>query len=250
MKIVKQLFAVVIPVFILQIGDAQEPMRDSAKFDQHKVFFPLFYPGGVNEYRSASGMPGPKYWQNRADYKIDVSLDTAGHRIEGTTVISYTNNSPDKINFLWLQLDQNVFREDARHASTNSSTNRKFTVLAFTKGNEIKSVNIIRNGKKTVADWIVNDTRMQIKLADTLGSGVEKFRLKSCTHLMYLKQMAIPGWEETKQRMAGFIRLPNGIQEWKYMTISQDGIRFHIPETRNFIVNMVILIIQLTRLRI
>ncbi len=178
MKIVKQLFAVVIPVFILQIGDAQEPMRDSAKFDQHKVFFPLFYPGGVNEYRSASGMPGPKYWQNRADYKIDVSLDTAGHRIEGTTVISYTNNSPDKINFLWLQLDQNVFREDARHASTNSSTNRKFTVLAFTKGNEIKSVNIIRNGKKTVADWIVNDTRMQIKLADTLGSGGGKIQVE------------------------------------------------------------------------
>jgi hypothetical protein len=170
-KIVKLLFAVVIPVFILQTGDAQEPVRDSAKFDQHKVFFPLFYPGGVNEYRSASGMPGPKYWQNRADYKIDVSLDTAKHRIEGTTIISYTNNSPDKINFLWLQLDQNVFREDSRHASTNSSTNRAFTVLAFTNGDEIKSVNIIKNGKKTAADWLVNDTRMQIKLADTLKSG-------------------------------------------------------------------------------
>jgi Peptidase family M1 domain len=164
-------FAVLILLTILNTGNAQEPMHDTAKFDQHKVFFPMFYPGSVNEYRSASGMPGPKYWQNRADYKINVSLDTTKQRIEGTTDITYTNNSPDKINFLWLQLDQNVFRADSRHAATASNTNRAFTVLEYTKGNEIKSVNIIKNGKKIPANWLVDDTRMQIKLSDTLKSG-------------------------------------------------------------------------------
>jgi Peptidase family M1 domain len=166
-----RLFAVLILLTILNTGYAQESMHDTAKFDQHKVFFPMFYPGGVNEYRSASGMPGPKYWQNRADYKINVSLDTAKQRIEGATNITYTNNSPDKITFLWLQVDQNVFRADSRHAATASNTNRAFTVLEYTKGNEIKSVNIIKNGKKIAANWLVNDTRMQIKLSDTLRSG-------------------------------------------------------------------------------
>ncbi|HSZ32927.1 MAG TPA: hypothetical protein VK772_06430, partial [Puia sp.] len=149
-------FAVLILLTILKTGKAQELTHDTAKFDQHKVFFPMFYPGGVNEYRSASGMPGPKYWQNRADYKINVSLDTAKQRIEGTTDITYTNNSPDKITFLWLQVDQNVFRADSRHASTASNTNRSFTVLEYTKGNEIKSVNIIKNGKKIPANWLVD----------------------------------------------------------------------------------------------
>ncbi len=169
--VVARLTAVSMFLTILNNVFAQDQQHDSAKYDQHKVFFPMFYPAGVNEYRSASGLPGPKYWQNRADYKITASLDTTKHRIEGTTFITYTNNSPDKINFLWLQLDQNVFREDSRHASTNSNTNRSFTVLEYTKGNEIKSVNVIKNGKKIAANWLVNDTRMQIKLADTLKSG-------------------------------------------------------------------------------
>ncbi|HEY0246257.1 MAG TPA: M1 family peptidase, partial [Mucilaginibacter sp.] len=65
------------------------------KYDQHKVFSPLFYPEKGNEYRTASGAPGAKYWQNRADYKLDVTLDTAKHRVTGSSVITYTNNSPD-----------------------------------------------------------------------------------------------------------------------------------------------------------
>src|ERR1700679_1895411 len=86
--------------------------QDSLKYDQHKVFNPLFYKGQQgNEYRTGGGAPGVKYWQNRADYRLKVTLDTSGHRLTGTTVITYTNNSPDALDFLWLQLDQNLFRE-------------------------------------------------------------------------------------------------------------------------------------------
>src|ERR1700743_427638 len=93
--------------------------QDTSKYDQHKVFNPLFYKGQQgNEYRTGGGAPGVKYWQNRADYKLNVTLDTAKHSVTGTTVITYTNNSPDALGFLWLQLDPNLFREDSRGPGT------------------------------------------------------------------------------------------------------------------------------------
>ena len=61
-----------------------------------------------NSYRTASGAPGPDYWQQRADYKIAVSLDDSLHQIHGAETITYTNNSPDRLDYLWMQLDQNV----------------------------------------------------------------------------------------------------------------------------------------------
>ncbi|MEM1396520.1 MAG: M1 family metallopeptidase [Pseudomonadota bacterium] len=73
-----------------------------------------------NVYRTASGAPGPQYWQQRADYEIDVTLDEQNKRITGSETITYTNNSPDALRYLWLQLDQNRFRNDslARRSET------------------------------------------------------------------------------------------------------------------------------------
>ena len=65
---------------------------------------------GPNAFRMASGAPGPDYWQQRADYTIAATLDTATKRIRGTVSIHYTNNSPDTLRFVWLQLDQNLYR--------------------------------------------------------------------------------------------------------------------------------------------
>ncbi|MGE3527656.1 MAG: M1 family peptidase, partial [Gemmatimonadales bacterium] len=67
-------------------------------------------------YRSGSGMPGPRYWQQRVDYRIRASLDTVTNLLEGEETITYTNNSPDTLRYLWLQLDQNLFRADSRGA--------------------------------------------------------------------------------------------------------------------------------------
>ena len=67
-----------------------------------------------NRFRAASGAPGPDYWQQQVDYDIGVRLDTASHRLEGSESITYHNNSPDTLHWLWLQLDQNRFRPDAR----------------------------------------------------------------------------------------------------------------------------------------
>jgi hypothetical protein len=68
--------------------------------------------------RTASGAPGPGYWQQRADYAIDVTLDDANQRIIGSEQITYTNNSPDELRYLWMQLDANIFAPDADAATT------------------------------------------------------------------------------------------------------------------------------------
>jgi len=72
------------------------------KFEQLGTILPT-----PNEYRSASGAPGGKYWQQRADYDIDVKLDEKNLTITGTETVTYHNNSPDALNYIWLQLDEN-----------------------------------------------------------------------------------------------------------------------------------------------
>ena len=159
-------------------ASAQTPEEPQNKYDQHKVFSPTFYPQHGNEYRTASGTPGSKYWQNRADYKLDVTLDTAKHRVIGSTQITYTNNSPDGLTFLWLQVDQNIYREDSRGEATSAVTGGRFVNKTFTNGDEIKGVYIIKNGKEEKVDYIVTDTRMQIRLKDTLRANGTKIQLK------------------------------------------------------------------------
>ena len=68
-----------------------------------------------NERRTASGAPGPAYWQQRADYVIDVEIDEESHRVSGSETITYTNNSPHTLSYLWLQLDPNLF---SKHSYT------------------------------------------------------------------------------------------------------------------------------------
>jgi hypothetical protein len=159
-------------------AQAQNTEAPQSKYDQHKVFSPLFYPAGSNEYRTAAGTPGAKYWQNRADYKLNVTLDTAKHRVSGTTLITYTNNSPDPLNFLWLQVEQNIYRENSRGEATSPVEGGRFNNKSFTNGDEIKGVFIVRNGKEQKVDYLVTDTRMQIKLNDTLRSGGSKIEIK------------------------------------------------------------------------
>ncbi|MBS0030130.1 M1 family metallopeptidase [Chitinophaga hostae] len=156
---------------LLCSGIQQGMAQTTSKYDQHEAFSPLFYPAPGNEFRSAGGQPGPKYWQNAADYKLDVTLDTLEHRISGNVVITYKNNSPDQLPFLWLQLDQNIYREDSRGSATVAVSGERFANRSFTKGFELKTVSLLSNGKTIAANYLVNDTRMQIKLADALKTG-------------------------------------------------------------------------------
>lgn len=74
-----------------------------------------------NEQRTASGAPGNKYWQNRADYVIDVELDDVNHRINGKETVTYKNNSPDSLSYLWVQIDQNIHAKDSDSVLTRTA---------------------------------------------------------------------------------------------------------------------------------
>src|ERR1700685_3476754 len=76
----------------------------AAAFDPRVTFAPLTLPDPVNAYRSSDGAPGPAYWQNQADYEMQATLDTAAKVLRNDEVITYTNNSPDSLTSLWIQL--------------------------------------------------------------------------------------------------------------------------------------------------
>ena len=75
-------------------------------FDPRETFAPLTLPGPVNAYRSSNGAPGPNFWQNEADYDLPAELDTAAKQLKATETITYTNNSPDTLPSLWVQLQR------------------------------------------------------------------------------------------------------------------------------------------------
>ena len=117
--------------------------------------------------REGSGRPGPTYWQQRADYTIAVSLDTATHTIAGRETIRYTNRSPDTLRYLWLQLDQNLFRDDSRGALLNPPDAR-FAARGFHGGFVLDRVESVRpSGRQTVRrslKTIEDGTVMRVEL--------------------------------------------------------------------------------------
>lgn len=171
----KKFFFVFVSVCSFLVTIAQN--ENVSVYDHRETFNPQFYPYPGNEYRSASGEPGPKYWQNRADYKISCTLDTAKHSVSGTVEITYTNNSPDNLKFLWLQLDQNIYKKDSRGSATTTQTGGRWANAKFTEGYNIKSVNSEINGKAAVPKYTVTDTRMQTWLPEAVKAGGGKVKL-------------------------------------------------------------------------
>ncbi|MEE6185678.1 hypothetical protein PIECOFPK_00773 [Mycovorax composti] len=148
-------------------------LAQSSKYNAKEAFNPHFYPYPGTEYRSASGEPGPKYWQNRADYKIECTIDTVQHEIRGKQELTYTNNSPDQLKFLWLQLDQNIYKEDSRGTATTTASGGRWANRNFTDGHVIKSITVEANGKKYKPQYQITDTRMQVWLQEALKSGTK-----------------------------------------------------------------------------
>src|SRR5688572_1913043 len=146
-------------------------------YDHREAFHPQFYPYPGNNFRSASGEPGPKYWQNRADYKINSTLDTGMHKVIGEVEIIYTNNSPDDLEFLWLQLDQNIYRKDSRASATTTQAGGRWANPRFTEGEVIKQISIESAGKTYTPKYRVTDTRMQVWLQDALKTSGSKVKM-------------------------------------------------------------------------
>jgi hypothetical protein len=108
--------AIIIIFSTFVFAAAQSKTDPTDKFRQLEEILPT-----PNDYRTASGAPGHRYWQQRADYVIDVELDDVNQRIIGRETITYKNNSPDTLNYLWLQLDQNLFAKDSDNITTRTA---------------------------------------------------------------------------------------------------------------------------------
>jgi Peptidase family M1 domain len=153
---------------------AQNGPTWQGKFEQLEQALPT-----PNEYRTGAGTPGPKYWQQKADYNIDVELNDANQSIAGSETITYTNNSPDILKYLWLQLDQNILSTENTLASTttdvlrDSAAAKTFAdkVSDFKAGFVIKSVKEL-SGKPL--PYFVNNTMMRVDLPQPLRPG-EKY---------------------------------------------------------------------------
>ncbi|HQX31876.1 MAG TPA: M1 family peptidase, partial [Flavobacteriales bacterium] len=129
-----------------------------------------------NEQRTASGAPGHAYWQMKADYDIKVEIDDATQKLTGTETITYHNQSPDKLDYLWLQLDGNIFEpgSDANLIKTGtigdsvSLKEMENWVQPFEGGFRITSVTDASGSKLT---HTINKTMMRIDLPKALAPG-------------------------------------------------------------------------------
>jgi len=130
-----------------------------------------------NSYRSASGAPGPNYYQQQADYKMDITLDDKNAKIYGEETITYTNNSPDVLEFLWVQLDQNVRTKDTKSALRNgggvplaaptSSFVSSYMKESFDGGFNIE---FVKDANGRPLPYTINQTMMRVDLPTPLAS--------------------------------------------------------------------------------
>lgn len=175
----KLFYAFVLLTAIPLFSAAQTNETVETNYDPHKLFAPLFYPAGGTISRSATGEPNVGYWQNKADYQITASLNDITHEITGSVLIAYKNNSPHALPFLWLQLDQNLFNKNSRGQARmplDSRSRYGDSKNSFDGGYKIAAVkNVTENAD---ANYIITDTRMQIRLQKPLKPGGETIKLK------------------------------------------------------------------------
>ena len=139
-----------------------------------------------NVYRTASGAPGHEYYQQKADYIINVDLDEENHILSGEVSVTYTNYSPDALNYLWIQLDQNVRAKNSHSQLTStsslddnmsfSSIKRMHDKINFDGGFKLEEVTDL-SGKDI--DYVINETMMRIDLSRSLKKGQSfSFKIK------------------------------------------------------------------------
>lgn len=168
----RKFLALLLCLTITQLALAQSKLSPVDKFRQLEEILPT-----PNEYRTASGAPGHKYWQQRADYSINVELDDVNQKIIGSETVTYHNNSPDTLTYLWLQLDQNIFEKNSDANITRPAPdfdNLPYTAAEtlirgeFDGGHKITSV---RDAKGAPLTYKVVKTMMRIDLRSPLPPG-------------------------------------------------------------------------------
>ena len=131
-----------------------------------------------NDYRTASGAPGAAYYQQRADYVMDIKIDDETQRLYGEETITYTNNSPDVLAYLWVQLDQNIRKKDSPSLLKNSQSMDQVSRLSSFANNHLGdpfdggfNIEHVLDAQGKPLTYIINQTMMRIDLPTPLQSG-------------------------------------------------------------------------------
>ncbi|SDE88218.1 hypothetical protein SAMN05421636_108170 [Pricia antarctica] len=162
------------------VAQAQQKEKEPGHYNQNK-FKQLYEEFATpNSYRSASGAPGPEYYQQQADYKMDIELDDKNASISGEETITYTNNSPDDLEYLWVQLDQNIRAKTSKAPLHNGGElapaeepgafAKKYLKEPFDGG---FNVDFVKDASGTPLPYTINMTMMRIDIPRPLKSGEE-----------------------------------------------------------------------------
>ena len=216
MKLVKYLFFIS-ALLISGISIAQEKVakeKESGHYNNNR-FKQLYEEFSTpNGYRSASGTPGPDYYQQQADYMMDIELDDENKLLRGYETITYTNNSPDELEYLWVQLDQNVRSRDSKspliRASGANPTNRasgfvnSYMGEGFDGGFRIQEVKG-SNGKDL--EYTINMTMMRVEMPQNLKTGEQfTFSIKWWYNINnHNKDWGRSGYEEFKDGSRAYV---------------------------------------------
>ena len=154
------------------------PSKQSGRYDNNKFSQMYDVMATPNMFRTASGAPGPAYYQQQADYKIDIELDDKKSTIKGSEVITYYNNSPDTLEYLWVQLDQNQAAKNSQTPLAESQRmeqvlpaatfSNKFLKQDLERGFNIESV---KDVKGNTLSYTINQTMMRINLVSPMKPG-------------------------------------------------------------------------------
>ena len=158
---------------------AQHWLHDDSSRTNQSIFRALDW-SDPTSLRNAAGSPGPDYWQQQVDYRIEARLDTVEHAVYGTERITYHNNSPDRLHYLWLQLDQNVRSiehsrsyqiQGALPTEISPQARQRMSLDPFDGGHNITRVQVLDGGPLRNTRYIINNTVMRVDLLTPLESG-------------------------------------------------------------------------------
>lgn len=145
------------------------PRYDRTGVGDTSMFAPLDLPA-PNQIRTGSGAPGARYWQNHADYDIKASLDTTSKTLTGSLKLRYTNGSPDTLRFIWMQVEQNAFKNKSLNSFIFPEDSR-FGARGFEGGDVIDRFDQLIGAKHVAVSRRPNETVMKVDLAEPLAPG-------------------------------------------------------------------------------
>lgn len=172
------LFFILPAILFAQEKATKATTQQSGKYDTNKFSQMYDLLATPNMFRNAAGAPGPAYYQQQADYKIDIELDDKKAKLNGSETVTYYNNSPDNLDYLWVQLDQNQQAKDSESPLAESERiTQTFPASNFTDKFLKKpldrgfNIEFVKDSKGAPMTYTINHTMMRIDLASPMKPG-------------------------------------------------------------------------------